>query len=138
MREYVGIRFQDGGREHDPGVDCYGLLRMVWRQQFAIDLPAFAGLYDDTVRDHQAIREAIDDHATKLFEPICPEGMDPNQGVAVLLHDCRLPLHVAVYAGIDAGRRMILHTTRERGHSHLADLDSDDLANAAPVFARLR
>ena len=138
---FVGIPFKDGGRGSLRGVDCYGLLRLVWARRFGVDLPEFR-FYDDTVRDARAIAQAIGDHAFKLFEPIdppsCSSRLDPSVGYAVLLRQYRLPLHVAVYAGFEAGRAMVLHTTRDRGHSHLEALDGHELQGSDPLFARLR
>lgn len=39
--QYVGIPFVDGGRDRD-GCDCYGLVRLILRAEYGIDLPAYA------------------------------------------------------------------------------------------------
>ena len=39
---YVGIPYRPLGRDRD-GCDCWGLLAMVWREQFGCDLPDYPG-----------------------------------------------------------------------------------------------
>lgn len=38
---YVGIPFADGGREREQGLDCWGLVRLVFREVRAIELPTY-------------------------------------------------------------------------------------------------
>ena len=42
---YVGLRFADLGRDRD-GVDCWGLARLIWRDQAGLDVPSFASTYE--------------------------------------------------------------------------------------------
>ena len=42
--DFVGIPHVDLGRDR-AGVDCYGLLRLVYAEMLSVDLPSFAGAY---------------------------------------------------------------------------------------------
>lgn len=40
---YIGLPFVDGGRDR-AGVDCWGLLRLIYREVLAIELPGYDGV----------------------------------------------------------------------------------------------
>ena len=41
---YVGLAFRDHGRDRE-GVDCWGLLSLVMREQYGVELPSYADRY---------------------------------------------------------------------------------------------
>ena len=45
--EYVGIPFEPHGRTRK-GLDCWGLVWLIYLERFKILLPSYAGHYDDT------------------------------------------------------------------------------------------
>lgn len=47
VADFIGIPFADRGRD-EAGCDCWGLVRLVYRQRFRIVLPDHTDLYDAT------------------------------------------------------------------------------------------
>jgi len=41
---YIGLPYRDRGRDHD-GADCWGLVRLVYREALAITLPSYLETY---------------------------------------------------------------------------------------------
>ena len=54
---YIGIPYVDGGRSHD-GCDCWGLVWLVFREQWGIDLPDYRGAYSSAA-DKADVAELI-------------------------------------------------------------------------------
>ena len=44
---YVGIPFDIGGRSKIVGLDCWGLVCVVYAEQYEIELPKYEGIYND-------------------------------------------------------------------------------------------
>lgn len=89
--EYVGLPWLVGGRDRG-GIDCYGLLVLVFREKFNIDLPLMP-----------------------TFEPWQEIAIgSEHDGDGILLRGGRSPFHV----GIVAGARWMLHIDVGTGVLH--------------------
>lgn len=99
--EYVNLPFLDRGRTRD-GLDCWGLVRLVYREQRGIALPDLGGEYLNT-RDGDALAPLLQAQLP-AWRPVAPgEFAVP----LFTLPDGRL--HVGVM--VDA--QHVLHATRD-------------------------
>ena len=101
---YVGLPWLEHGRDAR-GLDCWGLVRLVYEEQFGIDLPSLSDGYEDTV-DGDSISSL---YAAERCDWI--ERPGPSPGDAVVFRIVGIPLHVGVV--VDA--RSFLHAWVERG-----------------------
>lgn len=99
MAPYVGMKHSLGGRGPN-GVDCWGLLQLVYRQEFKIEIPDFpeAGSISPF---------AFPDAALNEIKQTWRELEVPFEGCAVGLSQSQIIHHVGIYT--EAGGGMILH-----------------------------
>ncbi len=103
VEKYVIVPYKDNGRDMT-GLDCYGLVYLVLRDEFGKHVPELAGVYDA--------------HASEVLErnrplvPAMPVDV-PEDGDIMLVYQMGKPCHVGVYLG-----GHILHTSRGRGCSY--------------------
>jgi len=88
--EYVGIPYQEKGRARD-GADCWGLVRLVYKDQYGIELPSFTEVYE--AKDKEQIAELF---ATQRegWEPTT----EPKEGDVVAMRVFGEITHVGVIA----------------------------------------
>lgn len=125
---FVGLPYLDRGRTR-AGVDCYGLLRLVYAEQLGIELPSYADDYV-TAADDLAIAALIADELDPWDE--IGKGCE-QEGDAVLM---RSGLHLR-HVGVVAGRARALHI--ESGDLSRIELyDFGPLAHRIAGFYRYR
>lgn len=101
---YVGLPWLDGGRD-SAGLDCWGLVRLVYEDRFGVELPSLSDGYRDT-RDFDAIANLYEVERCDWIER-----PGPAPGDVVAFRIIGIPLHVGVI--VDA--RSFLHAWVERG-----------------------
>lgn len=94
---YIGIPYAERGRDRD-GIDCYGLLRLVYREQLGVDLPSYADAYDP--KDRADIARVIGERLTGWYPvwtrasgvPLDEREVRPGDGVRlrILGDDCHV------------------------------------------------
>ena len=88
---FVGIPYVDRGRDYD-GVDCWGLVWLVYRDQVGIEIPSYADDYEDSqIRAECADRIAA---GIRHWRERAPGAEQP--GDAVLIRSGRHICHVGV------------------------------------------
>lgn len=86
--DYIGIPYAEKGRDKS-GLDCWGLVRLVYKEQFNIDIPSFVTDYESD--DSSRIAELISigkEHWSKVVQP--------EVGDVILLRISGLFMHVGV------------------------------------------
>lgn len=109
MQHLIGIPYRNLGRDPEQGLDCWGLLRVFYREFMGLDLPSYTDAYADAF-DRIATSRAIDAHQNQWHCVTTPEFGD-----AVL---CRLSGH-ACHVGVYIGNNQMLHT--QTGHDSALD-----------------
>ena len=93
--KYIGIPYLFRGRDRAGGLDCWGLTRLIMREEFGIVLPSY-----DT--DYHHIRRAGEMHEVVVREklnwsPIAPG--DEQAGDVILLRMQGEPIHTGIVIG---------------------------------------
>lgn len=71
-RNYIGIPFEPRGRDRQ-GLDCWGLVRLIYAEQFGVFLPSLAERYSGVhTSDAREIASVVNDVRgdTRLWEPV--------------------------------------------------------------------
>lgn len=99
LSEYIGLEFQAHGR--GPRYDCWGLVRLFYRNEMGVVLPKFAGAYFD-VKDAENIAPLVDaEKKAGRWEKVS----GPEWGNVLLFNVAGRPIHV----GVSIDHRKMLH-----------------------------
>lgn len=111
LSEYIGIPYLFGGSSRD-GADCWGLVRLIYRERYGKELPAF---------DHDGLTEEecglMVDHGKPLVNAARVGGV-PIMGDLAVLKIHGAPCHIGIVIG-RPGERNLLHTLK--GHDSAID-----------------
>lgn len=91
--QYIGIPFAEHGRNRE-GLDCWGMLRLVYRERLSIALPSYSERYVSTA-DREELARLIRSELSpwRLLPPGAERPYD-----AILIRVRGEPMHVAVVA----------------------------------------
>jgi len=108
---FVGIPFSDLGRNRS-GADCFGLVKVVYREALGIELPDYLGAYVST-QEKAEVAALIDDvTATPTWQPVT----DARPFDVCVFRIGRLGSHL----GLHVVRGLMLHVP-ENGQSRIED-----------------
>lgn len=93
--KYIGLPFSLDGRSRE-GLDCWGLVRLVYQEELGIKLPTFSGIYiDKTPEVMRQVADAMDVERNNWNPVTKPRNFD----VVLMRVAGRLPTHVGVVCG---------------------------------------
>jgi cell wall-associated NlpC family hydrolase len=104
--QYVGIPWAEKGR-NEWGADCYGLIRLIYRNELGIELPAYTDAYLTTI-DRKAVAEAIHGNWDSRWREVPPEAVEPLDGV--LMREGGHPTHM----GLVVKPGVLIHMVRDK------------------------
>jgi len=101
---YVGLNFLPDGRTRE-GLDCWGIVQLVYREQKGIELPAYSGIYTmDTAEKLREVAEVMERESVKWSQVEKPQDFD----IVRLKISGRLAFHVGLVVG-----KNFLHITKD-------------------------
>lgn len=100
--DYIGIPFRDGGRDRD-GVDCWGLVRLYYRERYRHELPSFE-IPVGQIRE--IMRRVRDEERSGRWQRLD----EPEEGAIVTMAHAEHSHHLGLWVG-----GMVMHVTRSTG-----------------------
>lgn len=88
--KYIGIPFVEKGRS-DVGVDCWGLVKIIYEKEKGIILPSYEELYE-TTEDRDILSQTIQSESSAHW--LNPE--KPKEFDVIILDMRGLPMHVGI------------------------------------------
>ena len=89
--KYIGLPYAANGRD-ESGIDCWGLVRLFYKQEFNIDLPSYTGEYDGAYDTR--ILQMVAEYKNNWEQP-----SEPEVGSVIVFNILGEPFHVGVYIG---------------------------------------
>lgn len=91
MDEYIGLPFADLGRDRE-GLDCWGLVRLIYKEKLGLDLPSLVDRYDSTL-EAARIGAIVEIEKTRWTE--IPAGQEQPFDV-IVMRCLGQPMHVGL------------------------------------------
>ena len=106
VKKYIGVPFVSNGRSME-GCDCYGLVRLVLRNEYGVELPELSDNYADALNVNETARMFAEHRPALAAEKISA----PEERAVVVITEHGAAAHI----GITAGNGYILHTGIKTG-----------------------
>jgi hypothetical protein len=91
--KYIGLPYATNGRD-ESGIDCWGLVRLFYKQEYNIELPSYTEEYDGAYDTR--ILGMMD-----LYKNNWSQVQQPEVGSVIVFNILGEPFHVGVYIGDD-------------------------------------
>lgn len=114
MNRFIGIPFADGEQSFD-GANCYGLVRLFYREQLGIEIPELAVHSDHSNVVWATYLKEISENWVRVDEPEFGD-------VVAMAQDIRHP-RIVQHVGVYIGGGKVLHTLNKI-QSHVVTLES--------------
>jgi cell wall-associated NlpC family hydrolase len=129
INDYVGLPFKSLGRDR-AGVDCWGLVYLIYREQFGREIPAYSESYA-SARDREEVGALIRGEVITQWSPV--EAGSEQFGDSILFRCNGQPSHIGIVVARD--ERKFLHS-REGTYSSIERYDSIHWKNRVMGFYR--
>lgn len=86
----MNVPFVEKGRDEN-GCDCWGLVRLIYKNELGIDLPDYLDAYEDTLDKHGVSKTLEEERDEYWAHPDKPEMFD-----VIILNMRGLPMHMGV------------------------------------------
>lgn len=91
--EYIGLPFKPDGRDRN-GLDCWGLVKLVYNEQLGIELPSYEGVFkEENVNNLKVVSNLMDRERKKWTLVSEPQEMD----VLLMRIQSKIISHVGIY-----------------------------------------
>ena len=130
MNEYLGIPFEDGGRDRC-GCDCWGLVRLVLYEKHGVTVPAYGDIgVADLLHIARTMQQAV---ATGPWAEVKRDQL--QAGDVVVLKNILKPVQFPCHVGIMIDGNKMLHTEFAAG-AHIVLVDDKTVKDRIICYRR--